>query len=122
VATRPTSPVILVVEDDLALRKLFLSVLDIAGYQTVGASDADEALRLLSGQCEPDLLLTDIRMPGSLNGIELARKVRESRPALPIVFVSGFTKETVPVSLGEFLHKPVLPSDLRAAVSRALEA
>ena len=80
-------PVILCVDDEaipLILRK---SVLEKSGYSVVAANSGAEALELLDRQ-PVDLVLTDLLMPG-LSGTELARKIKEQRPELPVVLLSG---------------------------------
>lgn len=80
---------ILVVDDEPAIRTFVVAVLEGSGYAAQAASGADEALELVKGGDESiGLLLTDIAMPGK-NGIDLIRAVRELRPELPVIAMSG---------------------------------
>src|SRR5207302_6379215 len=80
---------ILVVEDDLAMRRIITRQLRELDYRVLECGRAAAALEVL--QHEPiDLLLTDVVMPGGLNGTELARVAQERWPALKIVLTSGF--------------------------------
>ena len=82
---------VLVVEDEPGLLKLFVQLLEQEGYHTLPASDAETALDLATDGAKFDLLLSDIVLPGQLNGFELCQKFRSSRPDLPAVFVSGYS-------------------------------
>jgi CheY-like chemotaxis protein len=80
---------VLVVDDEAFIR-LFLSELLLdAGLQVLEASDADEAVAILGGLGVIDLVLTDLNMPGSMNGLGLARFVRANRPETKVVFLSS---------------------------------
>ena len=84
--------IVLVVEDDLILRMRALDMVDDAGYVSVEAVDADEALAILQSRSDIALLFTDIQMPGSMDGLELAHAVRERWPLIKIIIVSGQLK------------------------------
>jgi CheY-like chemotaxis protein len=91
VAGSPTKspPVVLVVEDDPLLRMLAAEVAEEAGYLAIEAADADEAITLLEFRSDIALLLTDIDMPGSMNGLKLAQAVRNRWPSIKILVVSA---------------------------------
>jgi CheY-like chemotaxis protein len=81
---------ILVVEDEVLVRMALADQLRSAGYVVLEASNADEALDLLYSKGHGvQLLLSDIRMPGSMDGVELARMIRAQHPEIKIVFASG---------------------------------
>ena len=84
--------IVLVVEDDLILRMRAIDMVDDAGYGSVEAVDADEALAILQSRSDIALLFTDIQMPGSMDGLELAHAVRERWPLIKIIIVSGQLK------------------------------
>jgi len=87
---------ILVVEDEVEVRKTTAILLSRMGYETVGAGTADEALEILgTGEERVDLLFSDIVLPGGMNGVELAREARRLRPGLPVLFTSGYTEESI---------------------------
>ena len=98
---------VLVVEGELALLSIICMELEEAGLTVHQATTADEALSVLSSGTEIDLLFTDIRMPGSMNGWQLAETARTQRPDLKVIYASGYS-DAAPhfVSGGEFLSKP----------------
>ena len=84
--------IVLVVEDDLILRMRAIDMVDDAGYVSVEAVDADEALAILQSRSDIALLFTDIQMPGSMDGLQLAHAVHERWPLIKIIVVSGQLK------------------------------
>jgi DNA-binding NtrC family response regulator len=81
---------ILVVEDDLSLRAMLLDYLEEQGFAVFEAGDAMTAIQLISyGDFTLDAVITDIRMPGHIDGIELIEWLRLNRPGLPIIITSG---------------------------------
>ena len=125
----PSGPVVgavvLLVEDEEQLRRLGAVVLRHAGYEVLEASDALTALemaRAYSGRI--DLLLTDVVMP-QMSGTQLAERLLEERPGLHILYMSGYTEDTI-VHHGvldknvRFLAKPITPDVLLATVRRTL--
>jgi CheY-like chemotaxis protein len=86
---RKTLQVVLVVEDEPLLRTLAVEVVEEAGFIAIEARDADEAIVLLESRFDITLLFTDINMPGSMDGLELAHAVRDRWPPIKILVVSG---------------------------------
>ena len=82
-------PVALIVEDDPLLRMLAVEVVEEAGFVALEANDADEAVTLLQTRPDISLLFTDIDMPGSMDGLNLAHAVRDRWPPVKILIVSG---------------------------------
>jgi CheY-like chemotaxis protein len=82
-------PIVLVVEDDMMLRMRAVDMVEDAGYVPVEAVDADEAFAILQARSDIALLFTDIQMPGSMDGLQLAHAVHERWPLLKIILVSG---------------------------------
>ncbi|SNS46303.1 PAS domain S-box protein [Antarctobacter heliothermus] len=120
----PTTRIFLV-EDEDAVRGVLAETLCRAGYTVQTARSGDAAYADWQTDHDFDLLITDIVMPGHLQGTDLARKLRERHPRLPVVFLSGYAKEaTVPDnalrSNDVRLMKPVSKVDLFAAVETAL--
>jgi two-component system, response regulator PdtaR len=108
VAERQAMPTILVVEDDALVRMHGMVVLEEAGFTVLEAADADEALLILDGLIAVDLLFSDIDMPGSMNGLDLACLVHERWPCMHLMLTSGHHRLTpgqLPAA-GKFLPKP----------------
>lgn len=82
-------PVVLVVEDEEFVRTMVIEAIEDAGYSTICAEDADRALLLLDEHDEIDAVFTDIKMPGSVDGLALAAKVRADHPGMAIILTSG---------------------------------
>jgi CheY-like chemotaxis protein len=120
------SETILIVEDNAALRRLACRTLAQCGYTVIAAADATEALKAFSGEASAlDLLLTDIVMPG-MSGPMLASELASRRPGLLVLFMSGYTDETV-VGQGvlqtgtPFLQKPFTSAGLASKVRQVLD-
>lgn len=79
----------MVVEDNVILRYTLARWLREEGYEALEAATADEALRVLKSIVSLDIVVTDVEMPGSLNGLELAARLRARLPSLPVIIVSG---------------------------------
>jgi CheY-like chemotaxis protein len=115
-------PRVLLVDDDGGLRGMLASALDGEGYVVEEAADGDAALRALEKR-PPDIAVLDFAMPG-MNGAELARRIGQCWPALPIIFASGFADtdaiETVAGADVTILRKPFRMDDLLRALERRL--
>jgi CheY-like chemotaxis protein len=85
--------VILVVEDEMMLRMRAVDMVEDAGYTPVEAVDADGAVAILESRSDIALMVTDIQMPGSMDGLRLAHAVRERWPLIKIIVVSGQLKQ-----------------------------
>ena len=102
---RPTR--ILLVEDEFFVRVDIAAALRGSGFHVVEAVTADEAWVFLEAGELPDLLLTDVRTPGDLNGLTLAERVRSRLPNLPIIIASAdITSEKEATRIGKFVSKP----------------
>jgi CheY-like chemotaxis protein len=117
---------ILVVEDQLDVRSITVAMLESLGYHAVIASDAAEALDLLKGSTAVDLLFTDVVMPGSMSGVELAQQARLTRPGLKVLFCSGYREsalrnggDTLPSDV--WIAKPFRRHRLAERVRQALD-
>ena len=84
--------VVLVVEDEMLLRMRAVDMVEDAGYTSVEAVDADAAFAILESRSDIALLFTDIQMPGSMDGLGLARSVHDRWPPIKIILVSGQLK------------------------------
>jgi CheY-like chemotaxis protein len=122
---RAGAETVLVVEDAEGLRELARRLLQRQGYTVLVAANADEALRLFERNASIDVILTDVVMPGA-SGPELTRQLVERRPALKVIYMSGYTEEAI-VHHGvlkpgiAFLHKPFTSETLGRKVREVLD-
>jgi hypothetical protein len=112
---------ILAVDDEPDLRRVIERILTRCGHRVAAATGVADALRVLDSlDDDPDLLLTDVRMPDG-TGADLAIEVRRRRPGTPVLYVSGLPADRVPTGASEsMLEKPFNPAQLAEAVDRAL--
>jgi two-component system, cell cycle sensor histidine kinase and response regulator CckA len=125
-AARAGRGTVLVVDDEPMVLRLIDATLRRSGYRVLSASGHHGALRIAADPSEPiDLLVSDVVMP-EMNGPELATRIRELRPALPILFVSGFHDESQIPTQGAaattLLRKPFSPRQLSEIVAGLLSA
>ena len=107
---------ILVVEDDPLIREFTVEALREEGYDVIHASTGEEALACCMRQAA-DVLVTDITLPGKVDGWQIAERCREHDPGLPVIYATGFSPvaaRPVPGSLS--LHKPYHPEEILQAV------
>jgi CheY-like chemotaxis protein len=117
---------ILVVEDDAQVRMLVTVVLEDLGYTAEVVEDADGAIPILASSKKIDLLITDVGLPG-LNGRQLAEIARQSRPALPVLFMTGYAEKAQERSAFldngmAMIAKPFLLDAFSEAVRRSMSA
>jgi DNA-binding NtrC family response regulator len=113
---------VLLVEDDPLLRMNSHDGLSAAGYHVIEAANASEALAILEARCDVSCVVSDIIMPGDMNGILLSWEMRSRWPQIPMILSSGKalpSPSSVPDST-IMLQKPFALDDLRTAVSRAI--
>jgi len=112
---------LLIVEDEFLIRMTLAEVLTDDGFEVLEAGDADEALATLEREPEVAIMLTDIQLPGLLDGRALAMKARQTRPDLPVIFMSGRPDPSAAnTALDLHVNKPYLPSTVSAAVRRLI--
>ena len=119
--------VILVVEDNAAIRDLAVRHLESLGYRTISAADGGSALAIIKSGVLIDLLFTDVVMPGGLDGRALAAEARRFVPGLQVLFTSGFTAAAASAAIEDkfgsnLLSKPYRKSDLARRVRTMLDA
>lgn len=111
------APTILIVEDQALLREVMALELGDAGYGVLEAETGTEALALLGSGARVDLLFTDIRLPGEIDGFSVAEEARRLRPHLPVVYATGYTGDTLRlVPGGRFFRKPYQPEAILKAL------
>lgn len=117
---------ILVVDDEQFVRMIAVRILENLGYRVLDAEDGQSALAIIEGDETIDLLLTDVLMPGGMNGGELAREVRERRPDVKVLFVSAHTRKAITQDNildegAELIKKPYRKDTLAHDVRRVLD-
>lgn len=115
----------MLVDDDPQVRTIAAILLKRLGYEILQAEDGYEALEVLARLPEVDLLVTDIGLPGGMSGPKLAAVVRERNPAMPVLYISGYSDGNSSDNAeqdadAQFLAKPYDRVALAAAVRRAL--
>ena len=111
---------VMVVEDEPFIRSSLAGHLRDSGFTVIEAANADEALAYYNTQTDLDLIVTDIQMAGSMNGLEMARVVHDDNPFLPLIITSGILDNQRVDDLGPFLPKPYRLDDAAALVFRTL--
>ena len=111
-------PKALLVEDELLVREVAAEDLGDAGFDVVAASDGDEALGILREKTDFDLLFTDIRMPGNIDGWDLAREAKQMIPELRVIYATGFGDAGDDLATDErYVCNPYNLKDLQEALS-----
>jgi CheY-like chemotaxis protein len=106
---------VLLVEDEVLLRMSTADMLEQLGCSVVGVGSGEAALELLAQEADYDLLVTDVGLPG-ISGEELATKVREQYPSLPVVIASGYGRPSLQGEGIQFVSKPYSSVDLQQAL------
>lgn len=123
-ASTAEAPKVLVVDDDAAVLAMLREVLEAFGYDPIACPDAAAALEQYENGLSPDLVLTDLTMPG-MNGIELTTEIRRRGHATPIICCTGFVEESteragLAAGMRAFVRKPVDWDHLRRVLNDAL--
>lgn len=111
---------VLIVDDEPTVRMLISDVLDELGYAAIEAADATSALKVLQSNVRLDLLITDVGLPGGMNGRQMADAARQHRPSLPVLFITGYAEKAAIRSgdLGPGMHVLIKPFAMEDLVSR----
>ena len=113
---------VLIVEDEALLLDIVATEVEEEGISVIRALTAEAALEVLEGETPIDLLFTDIRLPGPMNGFRLAEKARQLRQQLPILFATGYTDESPKGVDGScFFRKPYRIPTLVAKIKMTVE-
>jgi CheY-like chemotaxis protein len=107
-------PVVLIVEDELLLRMDAVDMVGAAGFEAIEAATADEAIEILEARPDISVVFTDIQIPGSMDGLKLARAIRGRWPPIKIVATSGrlnVSEIDLPEG-GRFVPKPYSPREI----------
>lgn len=115
-----SKPIALIVEDEPLLMMHAVDIVEDAGFDVLEAANADAAVAILETRDDIQVVITDVQMPGSMDGVKLAKAVRDRWPPILIIVVSGHHK----LQSGElpddvtFLSKPYSARQMHQALSR----
>jgi len=110
-------PHALIAEDEMLIRELIAEDLGDVGFSVTTCADADAAVAAIDPAAPIDLLFTDVRMPGSIDGWELGRRARALHPGLKVIYATGYSEGFPPLGAGERrLAKPYRHESLMAAL------
>jgi CheY-like chemotaxis protein len=110
----PRPPVVLVVEDDFLLRMDAVDIVRNAGFEAIEAANADQAIAIIEADPDIHIVFTDVQMPGTMDGLRLARFIRDRWPPIKIVATSGrlrVAEEDLPKG-SIFVPKPYTPEQI----------
>lgn len=119
------SEIILVVEDDEALRRTVTRILKRSGYNVLVAEDGPSALSIMKATDHIDLMLSDVILPGGMTGPEIIDEAKDHQPHMKVLLMSGYTREAI-MHRGDItedvqlIHKPFSPQDLGVALREIL--
>lgn len=116
-------PVVLIVEDEFVVRIGTRAAVEMAGFDALEASDADEAIAILAARDDIRLIFTDIHMPGSMDGLKLAHFVRDRWPPVKVVATSGHARiadSELPEG-ARFVPKPYSAAEITATLRELIQ-
>jgi CheY-like chemotaxis protein len=113
---------ILIVEDDQLLKLLTVDIVEAAGFVALQANNADEAVAIMEARSDIALLLTDINMPGSMDGLKLAHAVHNRWPSIKIIIVSSRVPKSDLPTDSRFFAKPYQVEKLISAIHSLITA
>ncbi len=118
------SAVVLVVEDEAVIRMMLVDELEDAGIAVIEAEDADAAVAIMSNGAAICIVITDVKMPGSMDGLGLAAWMLEQAPHIPIIITSGFVTQSncyaINPAITRVVSKPYSPNDVAGLVAALL--
>jgi CheY-like chemotaxis protein len=120
------SEAILVVEDTQDVREVVTTDLRRLGYRVSAAADGPAALEMIAQEVSPDLLLTDVQLPGDIDGVRLAERIRQRLPEVRVLYMSGYVEDIAAHAdqldpQTNLLRKPFLRTELTDRVRRCLD-
>ena len=122
-STAPGTETVLVVEDEEQVRDLIGRILTSAGYTVVETASGDEALKILSSRADVQMVVTDLVLPGSASGLDVARRVISDLPVVRLLCISGYSPHMLQAGLSTvpFLQKPFTASELLKKVRNVMD-
>lgn len=121
-ASNSAPHLILVVEDEVDLLRAAVDSIEFLGFRALGAQSSAQALDILDRRSDIDVLFTDVRMPGEMNGVDLAFTVKSRWPAMGIIVVSGnFDPKATRLPIGaSFLAKPYRLATVKTLIEQQI--
>jgi CheY-like chemotaxis protein len=113
-------PTVLIVEDDIVIRSTLAEYLRATGHAVIEAANAAEAIALLGARVAIDVVFSDIRMPGTMDGLGLARWIRQHQPGVRLMLTSGDRNAARDSKIAMFVPKPYLAAEVAARVGQLL--
>lgn len=113
---------VLVVDDEFGIRHIIRLALERINISVLEAADAETALAIVS-QLKPDVVITDLRLPTTMSGVELTHRIHAISPRLPVIFISASTELQTAADaarVGTFLEKPFKLHKLQAIIQQTL--
>jgi CheY-like chemotaxis protein len=115
-------PAVLLVEDHSPLLALIVEQFQEAGFRAVWAGTGEDAMWLMESEPRLEVLVTDIRLPGTLDGWDVAERFRALKPAAPVVYTTGYGEMMErPVRNSIFVKKPYRPAEIVAKIQQLIE-
>lgn len=115
---------VLVVEDEAIIRMILVDALEDAGIAAIEAESADAAVAIMSNRATIRAVITDVRMPGAMDGLGLAVWMRDRAPDVPIIITSGFATpldcQSINPAITRIVLKPYKPKDVASLVAELL--
>jgi CheY-like chemotaxis protein len=118
---RDHAPVLLLVEDEVLIRMSIAEPLRENGFVVLEAGNAAEAIALVSTGHPLDLAITDVRMPGGIDGVTLSDALKDIHPALPVILISGDMSPARKHNADGFLRKPFEVSELLKLITELMD-
>ena len=118
------SDVVLIVEDQYLLQLAAIELVESAGFIGIGASNADDAIKILEARQDIRIVLTDVEMPGTMDGVKLAHFIRKRWPPVHLIIVSGIAvlnESQIPYGT-KFFSKPYHDETLVAELQRLMQS
>ena len=112
---------VLVVDDERAVRLLIIDILQDQGYTVLAAADGEAAMSILCSDARVDLLVTDVGLPGGMNGRQIADAARVDRPGLPVLFVTGYAEGAMSGEMPVGMHLLAKPFSMDLLSARVRE-
>lgn len=121
--TRQPSRLVLIVDDEPLIAVMMAQAFEDEGYGSLTAHNADQAMEMLDAMAQRiQLVVTDVRMPGSMDGLDLGHLVGERFPHIPVITMTGYSTEGHREAVGPLLRKPFAMDNLLRTATRIMDS